>query len=74
MADATEPLVGRSVGHDRAVFVATSGHFCWPPMGTSYWPLTRDHPNALAERHAALSLDPPMDGALSERRDVEMPL
>ncbi len=22
--------------------------------GTSYWPLTRDHPNALAERHAAL--------------------
>lgn len=21
--------------------MATSGHFCWPPMGNSYWPLTR---------------------------------
>ena len=40
MADATKPLVGRSVGHERAVFVATSGHFCWPPTGSSEWPLT----------------------------------
>jgi len=41
MANATEPLVGRSVGHEWAVFVATSGHFCWPPTGSSKWPLTR---------------------------------
>ena len=40
MADATESLVGRSVGHEWAVFVATSGHFCWPPTGSSDWPLT----------------------------------
>jgi hypothetical protein len=40
MADATNPLVGRSVGHEWAVFVATSGHFCWPPTGRNYWPLT----------------------------------
>jgi len=33
MADATNPLVGRSVG-------LTSGHFCWPPTGRNYWPLT----------------------------------
>ena len=39
MADATNPLVGRSVGHEWAVFVATSGHFCWPPTGRNYWPL-----------------------------------
>jgi transposase InsO family protein len=40
MANATNPLVGRSVGHERAVFVATSGQFCWPPTGSSDWPLT----------------------------------
>ncbi|WP_427008589.1 hypothetical protein [Pseudarthrobacter sp. H2] len=40
MANATEHLVGRSGGHDWAVFMATSGHFCWPPVGTNYWPLT----------------------------------
>jgi len=40
MANATNPLVGRSVGHEWAVFVATSGQFCWPPMGSSDWPLT----------------------------------
>ena len=42
MANATNPLVGRSVGHERAVFMATSGHFYWPPVGTSEWPLTGD--------------------------------
>ncbi|WP_448232811.1 hypothetical protein [Microbacterium lacticum] len=40
MANATNTLVGRSVGHEWAVSVATSGHFCWPPTGSSYWPLT----------------------------------
>jgi hypothetical protein len=40
MANATQPLVGRSVGHEWPVFVATSGHFYWPPTGSSYWPLT----------------------------------
>ena len=40
MAHATKPQVGRSVGHERAVFMATSGHFYWPPVGTSEWPLT----------------------------------
>ncbi|MET3708875.1 hypothetical protein ABIB17_003524 [Arthrobacter sp. UYEF6] len=40
MANATEHPVGRSAGHEWAVFMATSGHFCWPPMGTNYWPLT----------------------------------
>ena len=40
MANATKRQVGRSVGHERAVFMATSGHFCWPPMGSSDWPLT----------------------------------
>ena len=40
MANGTNPLVGRSVGHERAVFMATSGHFCWPPMGSSQRPLT----------------------------------
>jgi hypothetical protein len=43
MANATKPQVGRSVGHERAVFMATSGHFCWPPMGSSDWPLTRKY-------------------------------
>jgi hypothetical protein len=32
--------MGRSVGHDWADFMATSGHFCWPSMGSSQWPLT----------------------------------
>lgn len=40
MANATNILVGRSVGHDWAVFMAASGQFCWPPMGSSDWPLT----------------------------------
>jgi hypothetical protein len=40
MANATNPLMGRSVGHDWADFMATSGHFCWPSMGSSQWPLT----------------------------------
>ena len=40
MANATNTQVGRSVGHDRAVLVATSGQFCWPPTGSSKWPLT----------------------------------
>ncbi|MEC5178638.1 hypothetical protein RCH16_003678, partial [Cryobacterium sp. MP_M5] len=31
---------GRSVGHEWAVFMATSGHFYWPPVGSSDWPLT----------------------------------
>jgi len=46
MANATNTQVGRSVGHDRAVLVATSGQFCWPPTGSSNWPLT------LARAHA----------------------
>lgn len=33
--------MGRSVGHARAVLMATSGHFCWPSAGRNYWPLTR---------------------------------
>ncbi len=36
----TDPRVGRSVGHEWAVSLATSGHFYWPPMGSSDWPLT----------------------------------
>jgi hypothetical protein len=40
MANATNTPVGRSVGHEWAVSVATSGQFCWPPTGSSYWPLT----------------------------------
>ena len=40
MANATTPQVGRSDGHERAVFMATSGHFYWPPVGSSEWPLT----------------------------------
>jgi hypothetical protein len=40
MANATKPQVGRSVGHEWAVSLATSGHFYWPPMGSSDWPLT----------------------------------
>jgi hypothetical protein len=40
MANATNTEVGRSVGHEWAVSVATSGQFCWPPTGSSYWPLT----------------------------------
>lgn len=40
MANATDPLVGRSVGHDWAVLMATSGHFYWPPTGRNSWPLT----------------------------------
>ncbi|WP_206750890.1 MULTISPECIES: hypothetical protein, partial [unclassified Cryobacterium] len=32
--------VGRSVGHEWAVFMAISGHFPWPPVGSSSWPLT----------------------------------
>ncbi|MBG6060206.1 hypothetical protein RCH16_003684, partial [Cryobacterium sp. MP_M5] len=40
MANATKPQVGRSVGHEWAVFMATSGHFYWPPVGSSDWPLT----------------------------------
>jgi hypothetical protein len=43
MANATNPLMGRSVGHDWADFMATSGHFCWPSMGSSQWPLTLLH-------------------------------
>jgi hypothetical protein len=39
--NATEHPVGRSRGHEWAVFMATSGHFCWPPVGTNYWPLTQ---------------------------------
>ena len=35
-------LVGRSVGHHRAVLLATSGQFYWPPMGRISWPLTCD--------------------------------
>jgi len=47
MANATEHLVGRSGGHEWAVYMATSGHFCWPPVGRNYWPLTSEgtHPN-----------------------------
>ncbi|WP_375141104.1 transposase [Arthrobacter sp. PAMC25284] len=40
MANAAEHPVGRSGGHEWAVFMATSGHFCWPPVGTNNWPLT----------------------------------
>ncbi len=40
MANTTNPPVGRSVGHDWAVSVATSGQFRWPPTGSSNWPLT----------------------------------
>ena len=62
MANATNTLVGRSVGHEWAVSVATSGHFCWPPTGSSYWPLTtgnrRFHPDAVeAVRRIRLFLD-----------------
>ena len=32
--------VGRTPGREWAVPLATSGHFRWPPMGNSYWPLT----------------------------------
>ena len=42
MASATNTQVGRSVGHEWAVSVATSGQFCWPPTGSSDWPLTLD--------------------------------
>ena len=45
MADATEILVGRSVGHDWAVLVAASGHFYWPLVGRNKWPLTTVPPN-----------------------------
>ena len=55
MANATEHLVGRSHGHEWAVFMATSGHFCWPPVGTNYWPLTAKERNAAAAtQHAAV--------------------
>ena len=40
MANATKPQVGRSVGHEWAVSLANSGHFYWPPTGSSDWPLT----------------------------------
>lgn len=40
MANAAELLVGRSVGHEWAVFMAISGHFPCPPVGSSSWPLT----------------------------------
>ena len=40
MANATKPQVGRSVGHEWAFSPATSGHFYWPPTGSSDWPLT----------------------------------
>lgn len=50
MANATQPLVGRSVGHERAVPVATSGYFGWPPPGSSYWPLT---PGLAGKKHNA---------------------
>ncbi|MFV0373209.1 hypothetical protein, partial [Microbacterium sp.] len=33
--------VGRTPDRERAIPLATSGHICWPPMGKSYWPLTR---------------------------------
>ena len=45
MANATTPQVGRSDGHERAVFMATSGHFYWPPVGSSEWPLTNERLN-----------------------------
>ena len=32
--------VGRSRGHQWAVFLATSGQFYWPPTGSFPWPLT----------------------------------
>ncbi|WP_427133997.1 hypothetical protein [Pseudarthrobacter sp. S9] len=38
----TEELRGL-VGHNVALWVTDDpppGHFCWPPVGTSYWPLT----------------------------------
>lgn len=40
MANAAELPVGRSVGHEWALFMATSGQFSWPPVGRSSWPLT----------------------------------
>nr|WP_277612665.1 ATP-binding protein [Cryobacterium gelidum] len=42
MANAAKLLVGRSVGHEWAVFMATSGHFPPPPVGRSSRPLTLD--------------------------------
>ncbi|WP_455835773.1 ATP-binding protein [Pseudarthrobacter siccitolerans] len=36
--------VGRSIGHHRAVLLATSGHLYWPPMGRNQRPLTLHQP------------------------------
>ncbi|MCX2750437.1 hypothetical protein OOZ51_21900 [Arthrobacter sp. MI7-26] len=49
MANAAEHKVGRSGGHDWAVFMAASGHICWPLMGTNHWPLTARLRAALRE-------------------------
>ena len=56
MANATNTQVGRSVGHDRAVLVATSGQFCWPPTGSSNWPLTDSIVNRLANNARVINL------------------
>lgn len=32
--------MGRNRGRLWAALLATGGRFSWPPMGTSYWPLT----------------------------------
>ena len=39
-----------TVGHERAVFVATSGQFCWPPTSSSDWPLTDEEAAYRASR------------------------
>ncbi len=70
MANATKPLVGRSVGHDWAVFMATSGHFCWPPMGSSQRPLTRDN----AVLVSALGAVPAMGASILWIGQLPMPL
>jgi hypothetical protein len=62
MANAAEYLVGRSGGHEWAVFMATSGHFCWPPAGTNYWPLTCIVPAAAEATWKRHMNDRPRDG------------
>ena len=56
MANATKPQVGRSVGHEWAVSLANSGHFYWPPTGSSDWPLTADGTviSSIHRRHRAI--------------------
>jgi hypothetical protein len=59
MANATEDPVGRSASHERAVFMATGGHFCWPPAGTNYWPLTEARQPRFVDPMIMISERPP---------------